>query len=110
MDLDCFYSCYTHYIQGSQRAGVHGFNINTVNLLAAVYTATGQDIACLHDSAFAYLEFLPVDDISHQTGVSPDEGILFFVTYIGRGNITNKLKYTNKDFCCRLFRETTRVL
>lgn len=35
----------------STRAGMIGFNINIANTLAAIFTATGQDIACVHESA-----------------------------------------------------------
>lgn len=35
----------------STRAGMIGFNINIANTIAAIFTATGQDIACVHESS-----------------------------------------------------------
>ncbi len=37
--------------------GVMGLNINVANVIAAIFTATGQDIACVHESATAQLHF-----------------------------------------------------
>jgi NADP-dependent 3-hydroxy-3-methylglutaryl-CoA reductase len=36
-------------------SGMPGWNINVANVLAAVFTATGQDIACVHESSIAEL-------------------------------------------------------
>jgi hydroxymethylglutaryl-CoA reductase (NADPH) len=43
---------------GSIQAGMVGFNINVSNVIAAVFTATGQDIGCVHESSLGqfYLE------------------------------------------------------
>lgn len=40
------------------QAGTIGSNINVANTIAAIFTATGQDIACVHESSLAnlYLE------------------------------------------------------
>ena len=35
------------------RIGCLGFSINVANIIAAVFTATGQDIACIGESASA---------------------------------------------------------
>lgn len=40
---------------GSIRAGVVGTNINVANAIAAIFTATGQDIACTHESSVSQL-------------------------------------------------------
>lgn len=32
-------------------SGVVGFNVNVANIIAAVFIATGQDVACLAESA-----------------------------------------------------------
>ena len=37
----------------STRIGCLGFNLNVANIIAAVFTATGQDIACTIESASA---------------------------------------------------------
>ncbi len=31
--------------------GVHGYNINIANVIAGIFTATGQDIACVHEAS-----------------------------------------------------------
>lgn len=33
-----------------------GFNVNTANVVAAIFTATGQDIACSHESSLSHLD------------------------------------------------------
>ena len=46
----------THaFMAGSIQAGMVGFNINVANIVAAVYTATGQDIGCVHESSLGQL-------------------------------------------------------
>ncbi|MCJ8311539.1 MAG: phosphotransferase [Saccharospirillaceae bacterium] len=41
---------------GSISTGTIGFNINCANVVAAIFTATGQDIACSHESSLAHLD------------------------------------------------------
>jgi len=48
-------TAYQHFISGSLAAGMIGFNINVANVVAAMFTALGQDIACVHESALAQL-------------------------------------------------------
>ncbi len=43
-----------HYHEGefsAQRVGIVGMNINFANPIAGIFTATGQDIACVHESS-----------------------------------------------------------
>jgi hydroxymethylglutaryl-CoA reductase (NADPH) len=40
---------------GALHAGVVGYNANVANVIAALFIATGQDVACVHESAFAIL-------------------------------------------------------
>ena len=40
---------------GATQAGMVGYNINFANVIAAVFTATGQDIACVHESSVGQL-------------------------------------------------------
>ncbi|KAJ3073479.1 hypothetical protein HK102_005989 [Quaeritorhiza haematococci] len=42
---------------GAAAAGMASFNINVANVIAAVFTAAGQDIACVHESAIADLHY-----------------------------------------------------
>jgi hydroxymethylglutaryl-CoA reductase (NADPH) len=37
------------------QSGTVGWNINIANMIAALFTATGQDIACIHESSVAML-------------------------------------------------------
>ena len=40
-------------VLGGLQSGVVGYNINVANVVAAIYAATGQDIACVHESGSA---------------------------------------------------------
>jgi hydroxymethylglutaryl-CoA reductase (NADPH) len=37
--------------------GVHGLNVNVANIIAAIFAATGQDIACVHESSTGQIYF-----------------------------------------------------
>lgn len=41
--------------EGAVAAGMLGMNINTANVIAAMFTAFGQDIACTHESSLSHL-------------------------------------------------------
>jgi NADP-dependent 3-hydroxy-3-methylglutaryl-CoA reductase len=45
---------------GAAAAGMATFNINVANIIAALFTATGQDIACVHESSLGTLELMSV--------------------------------------------------
>lgn len=52
----------THFVQVFNRSksariysGLTGYNINVANVVAAVFAATGQDFACIHESSVAEL-------------------------------------------------------
>ena len=49
------FSAYNQFVGGSIAAGMVGININIANVIAAMFTATGQDIACVHESAIGQL-------------------------------------------------------
>ena len=44
------------------QAGTVGWNINVANVIAAIFTATGQDIACVHESSLGLLYLAHADD------------------------------------------------
>ncbi|MGR4051649.1 phosphotransferase [Kosakonia cowanii] len=44
------------FCEGSVAAGMTGVNINTANVIAAMFTALGQDIACSHESSLSQLQ------------------------------------------------------
>jgi len=46
-------------------SGAIGFNINVANAVAAIFTATGQDIACTHESSVALLQTRVADGGLH---------------------------------------------
>ncbi len=46
---------YTSGLSALIQAGAIGSNINVANIIAALFTATGQDIACVHESSLAHL-------------------------------------------------------
>jgi hydroxymethylglutaryl-CoA reductase (NADPH) len=50
------------FIAGSTAAGMIGININVANVIAAMFAATGQDIACVHESALAQLHLELTDN------------------------------------------------
>ncbi|MCP4871068.1 MAG: phosphotransferase [Proteobacteria bacterium] len=50
------------FLAGSVGIGMVGFNINIANVIGAMFTATGQDIACVHESSLGQLHLMPADD------------------------------------------------
>ncbi len=48
-------TAYQQFVVGSVAAGMVGININVANIVAAMFAALGQDIACVHESALAQL-------------------------------------------------------
>ncbi|MCJ8169131.1 phosphotransferase [Atopomonas sediminilitoris] len=48
-------NAYQNFVTGSLAAGMVGLNINVANVVAAMFTALGQDIACVHESALGQL-------------------------------------------------------
>lgn len=45
----------------STQVGMVGFNFNIANVIAALFTATGQDIACVHECSLGQLSLTLVD-------------------------------------------------
>ena len=58
-------SAYHSFVAGSLAAGMVGLNINVANVIAAMFTALGQDIACVHESSLAqlHLELTDAGDV-----------------------------------------------
>ena len=56
---------------GSVQVGMVGHNINVANTIAAMFTATGQDIACVHESSVAHLHIEQVEDGIHASLLLP---------------------------------------
>ena len=59
-------SAYRLLQHGAVRIGSIGFNVNVANVITAIFTATGQDIACVVESVTVQLILEPVsiEDIS----------------------------------------------
>ena len=53
------------------QSGMVGHSINTANLVAAIFTATGQDIACTHESGSAVFTVEPEGDGVYATILLP---------------------------------------
>ena len=49
--VDHMASCFNDINIGSQQAGVSGLNLHVANALAAIYLATGQDVACVAENS-----------------------------------------------------------
>ncbi|KPA14011.1 Hydroxymethylglutaryl-CoA reductase (NADPH) [Candidatus Magnetomorum sp. HK-1] len=47
-------SSYLAGVSGAIEAGMIGTNINIANVIAAIFTSTGQDIACVHESSIGH--------------------------------------------------------
>jgi NADP-dependent 3-hydroxy-3-methylglutaryl-CoA reductase len=54
--------CHQRLMQGGMSVGMVGYNINVANTIAAIYTATGQDIACVHESSLGQLHIQTTDE------------------------------------------------
>ena len=65
IDPDQFVTFMEYFIRGSYRVGMMGANVNVANALAGIFTATGQDIACVHESS--------ISQFSVQKNYSPGE-------------------------------------
>ncbi|MEM6406133.1 MAG: phosphotransferase [Pseudomonadota bacterium] len=61
-DVKQLYTSYLGFVNASTQSGMIGFNINTANVIAAMFTALGQDIACVHECSLAQLHIEPFED------------------------------------------------
>lgn len=55
-------STWSGFVSASVGAGMMGLNVNVANTIAALFTATGQDIACVHESSVGQLDIRPDGD------------------------------------------------
>jgi hydroxymethylglutaryl-CoA reductase (NADPH) len=55
LDPDAFYEHYQRGVAASSLIGGMGVNVNVANALAALFIATGQDAASVHESSVGYL-------------------------------------------------------
>ncbi len=50
------YRCFAPSLEFAKKEGMLGFNINVANAIAAIFVATGQDLASIHESSIGILE------------------------------------------------------
>lgn len=109
--------CYQRGASGAIAAGTLGFNMNIANVLAALFTATGQDIACVHESAIGYLNLEQTDDdnlyaalvlpslaigtVGGGTGLPQQQECLELLGCVGQGS-KSKLAEILAGFCLAL--------
>jgi hydroxymethylglutaryl-CoA reductase (NADPH) len=48
---------FTRTTNAAQVIGMLGYNVNIANPIAAIFAATGQDLACVHESSVGHLSF-----------------------------------------------------
>lgn len=59
------------FASGSLQAGMMGHNVNCSNVIAAAFAATGQDVACVHESSLGILHLEPWRDGIYASLVLP---------------------------------------
>lgn len=59
---DSLFATYNKILTGCISAGMIGANGNIANVIGAMFTAAGQDIACVHESAIGQLFVEKIDD------------------------------------------------
>ena len=68
---------YQHFIHSSFRVGTIGYNINVSNILAAVFIATGQDVASVVESSTCQLILAPATKEEIEQAVKGAGGVLW---------------------------------
>ncbi|MEY4041960.1 MAG: hypothetical protein RL233_1491 [Bacteroidota bacterium] len=53
----------------TKKKGMVGFNVNVANAIAAIFVATGQDLACIHESSTGIIHFEALGDPKNPEGV-----------------------------------------
>ena len=62
VDAETLLRVWQDFVAGSVAAGMVGLNVNVANAVAALFLATGQDVACVHESSVAQLDLRPDGD------------------------------------------------
>jgi NADP-dependent 3-hydroxy-3-methylglutaryl-CoA reductase len=107
---------YGHFMSGSLQMGMVGININIANTIAAIFAATGQDLACVHESALGQLQLqkhpqgvhaslvlpsLIIGTVGGGTGLPSQQDCLQLMGCAGTGKV-NKLAEIIASFCLAL--------
>jgi hydroxymethylglutaryl-CoA reductase (NADPH) len=108
--------CHQLGMAGACQSGMVGYNINTANVIAAIFAATGQDIACVHESSVAQLHVqaeengiyasillpsLVVGTVGGGTGLAKQQQLLDMMGCAGPGKV-GKLAEIIASFCLAL--------
>jgi hydroxymethylglutaryl-CoA reductase (NADPH) len=56
-------------LEYAQKSGMVGFNVNVANAIAGIFVATGQDLACIHESSTGFLNFEALGSSIYPDGV-----------------------------------------
>jgi NADP-dependent 3-hydroxy-3-methylglutaryl-CoA reductase len=59
--VDQLIACHSAGLATMLQVGAIGCNVNVANTIAAIFTATGQDIACVHESSLAHFHLEKVE-------------------------------------------------
>ena len=59
---DAIFNNYLPSVAATRFYGMPSYSINVANAIAAIFVATGQDLACIHESANAFLSLEKTDD------------------------------------------------
>jgi hydroxymethylglutaryl-CoA reductase (NADPH) len=84
------------FLAGSVQAGMVGFNINIANVIGSMFAATGQDIACVHESSVGQLHLVPADDGVYASMLLP---ALIVGTVGGGTGLPNQHEYLDLMGC-----------
>lgn len=83
-----FVRCFNQSVAMSKIDGMVGYNINVANAVAGIFAATGQDLACIHESSCGILNVEQTDDGLYLSLNLPS----LVVGTIGGGTHLNKQK------------------
>jgi NADP-dependent 3-hydroxy-3-methylglutaryl-CoA reductase len=107
---------YNSGVAGCIQAGMIGVNVNVANVIAAIFTSTGQDIASVHESALAHfhiersnnglyasmmLPSLVIGTVGGGTSLGHQKECLEILGCAGSGN-SHKLAEIIASFCLAL--------
>ena len=59
---DAIFNNYLPSVAATRFYGMPSYNINVANAIAAIFVATGQDLACIHESSNAFLSLEKTED------------------------------------------------
>ncbi len=84
------------FLAGSVQRGMVGYNINVANIVAALFTATGQDIACVHESSLGQFHLAPAPEGIYASLLLPS---LIVGTVGGGTGLPNQNEYLQMMDC-----------